>query len=332
MRYETIVKTMSDAIEQAVNVLKGGGLVAFPTETVYGLGADATNVEAVKKIFTTKQRPLTQPVIVHLAQIDQLARWACHIPPAAERLAEHFWPGPLTIILPKHDSVPGIVTGGQPTIGLRIPRHPQALALLTAFGSGIAAPSANRFTELSPTRAQAVLEALPAGVDMVLDGGPCVVGLESTIVDLTKPGQAMILRPGMISSEQLSAVLGYTVRQLAAEQHQQPVPGSHAVHYAPKTKVKQLSLVQIKQLLQERPAQKTKIAILMHSMLDQQALPANVHIYTIGHSANEYAQQLYARLRQMDMLQYALILVEEVPNTPAWAAIQDRLHKASGRS
>ncbi|MBS2001864.1 MAG: threonylcarbamoyl-AMP synthase, partial [Cyanobacteria bacterium SZAS LIN-5] len=184
-------------IEHAVRLLQSGELVAFPTETVYGLGADASNPAAVARLYAAKGRPTNHPVIVHLADSNQLSKWASSVPFAAIQLAEKFWPGPLTLILPKADHVLDEITGGQKSVGLRVPAHPLALELLKAFGGGIIAPSANKFGRLSPTRAEDVRAEFKDEVSLVLDGGPCAVGIESTIVDLSRE-QPMILRPGMI--------------------------------------------------------------------------------------------------------------------------------------
>ena len=190
------------SIEQAADLLHRGKLVAIPTETVYGLGADASNPEAVAKIFQAKGRPADHPLIVHLAYASQMKDWAEEVPDSALRLASAFWPGPLTMILRKKASVPAVVTGGQETVALRVPDNPVALWLLRVFGGGIAAPSANRFGRISPTTAQHVAEELGDAVDCILDGGPCTVGVESTIIDLTDQ-QPTILRPGRITRSQL---------------------------------------------------------------------------------------------------------------------------------
>jgi len=198
---------MSVQIEKAAALLRQGELVAFPTETVYGLGADASNPEAVAKIFAAKGRPADHPLIVHIPGVEHLDRWAREIPETAFASAKAFWPGPLTLILKRQPNVPDAVTGGQDTVGIRVPGHPLALELLKAFDGGVAAPSANRFGHVSPTTAQHVHDELGSAVAMVLDGGPCRVGIESTIVNLTGP-QSRILRPGMISAADLGRVLG----------------------------------------------------------------------------------------------------------------------------
>jgi len=194
-------------IEQAAALLRAGRLVAFPTETVYGLGAHALDEAAVRRIFAAKGRPLSSPLIVHVATVAMARELAESWPPEAAALAEKFWPGPLTIIVPKRHTVPDVVTAGHPTVGLRIPSHPTALALLEAARIPVAAPSANRFTELSPTTAEHVRESLGDAVDFILDGGPCTVGIESTVITLVR-SRPTILRPGMISQPQIEAVIG----------------------------------------------------------------------------------------------------------------------------
>jgi tRNA threonylcarbamoyl adenosine modification protein (Sua5/YciO/YrdC/YwlC family) len=195
-------------VVRAAALLRAGELVAFPTETVYGLGADASNPGAIARIFAAKGRPADHPLIVHLPDAGQLERWAVDIPEAAHGLAAAFWPGPLTLILRRHPSVSDAITGGQDTVGLRVPNHPLALQLLREFGGGVAAPSANRFGRISPTTAAHVRDELGAAVSMILDGGPCAVGIESTILDLSA-GRARILRPGMLDAAAIAAVLGY---------------------------------------------------------------------------------------------------------------------------
>ena len=231
-------------IQRAVALLCQGELVALPTETVYGLGADALNPDAVAKIFTAKGRPSDHPLIVHLADAGQIMTWAREVPKDAIALARAFWPGPLTLILKRDESVPDLVTGGQDTVGLRVPNHPVALELLRAFGSGVAAPSANRFGRISPTTAEHVRQELGERVALILDGGACAVGLESTIVDLSR-GVPVILRPGAIGADDIARVLGRRPRLRgefeaeaggAAEQGATPrVSGALAAHYAPRT-------------------------------------------------------------------------------------------------
>jgi len=230
---------LKEEMTKAVDILRAGGLVAIPTETVYGLGADARNPSAVQKIFQAKQRPSDHPLIVHIGEIAQLHEWAVDISPEAWLLAKTFWPGPLTLILKKAPEVSELVTGQQTTIGLRMPNHPVALTVLKEFGGGIAAPSANRFGRISPTTAEAVQEELGDAVDLILEGGQCAVGVESTIVDVSGE-QIAILRPGMITAEQIVAVLKQPV--LTTPKNAPRVSGSMESHYAPLTPTKLMSI------------------------------------------------------------------------------------------
>ncbi|MBI1844800.1 MAG: threonylcarbamoyl-AMP synthase, partial [Actinobacteria bacterium] len=234
MKESSTESSASSAIAGAVGVLRAGGLVAFPTETVYGLGADASNDEAVRRIFAVKGRPTDHPLIVHLGDADQLDAWAREIPSDARLLAAACWPGPLTLVLWRSSAVSDVVTGGRDSVGLRVPSHPVALELLRAFGGGVAAPSANRFGRVSPTTAAHVVADLGDDVDLVLDGGPCAVGVESTIVDLT--GEApMLLRQGGVSIETIEGVIGRAV--IATAEGPARAPGMLAAHYAPTARV-----------------------------------------------------------------------------------------------
>lgn len=316
-------------LTQAVQILHNGGLVAFPTETVYGLGADASNELAVRKVFQVKGRPADHPLIVHLAYQKQLAEWALEVPADALKLAEAFWPGPLTIILKKRPEVLACVTGGQDTVALRIPRHPVARALLEAYGNGLVAPSANRFTHISPTTACAVREELGNQIDMILDGGACEVGVESTIVDLSTK-QPVILRPGMISAAQLSAVLDKPVETAYREKIITRAPGQHHLHYAPTTRTELMATADIPSALQTLDNASLPIVCLAHS---KQAFPAHEGVYWVNMPANAsaYAHELYRTLRSLDQQQYKAIWVEAVPEGVEWEAIRDRLNKAAGR-
>src|SRR3984885_5968125 len=227
-----VVRASQMEIETAVQALRDGDLVAFPTETVYGLGANAQSPTAVRKIFEAKGRPMTPPVIVHLDSARFLHRWVREVPDAAARLAERFWPGPLTMVLPRAHNVHDILTGGQDTVAVRVPSHTMAQQLLTAFGGGIAAPSANRYGRLSPTRAEHVREEFGTEVRVVLDGGDCRLGLESTIVACLD-GKVQLLRPGSITLSQLERVVGEVVTETSAQSPR--VPGSSGAHYAPNT-------------------------------------------------------------------------------------------------
>lgn len=318
---------VSSEIENAARLLGQGKLVAFPTETVYGLGADAGNEDALRKIFQAKGRPFDHPLIVHISSPDRLSDWAREIPPEAFKLAQAFWPGPLTMILKKQPSVSAIVTGGQDTIGLRIPRHPLAQALLKAFGKGVAAPSANRFTHISPTTAAAVREELGDRVDLILDGGDCEVGLESTIIDMSR-GQPVILRPGMLSAAQIEKVLGMPVLSARQDIPVTRAPGMHHLHYAPHTRTQILAKEQISVFLRGISAADLPLALVMHSA-PPASVPAGVSLTSMPAEPSAYAHALYHTLRTLDHQQFKRIVIEQVSEAPEWEAIRDRLSKAS---
>jgi L-threonylcarbamoyladenylate synthase len=314
-------------IENAVAVLRAGGLVAFPTETVYGLGADASNPEAVRKIFTAKGRPHDHPLIVHVADAVQLANWAREIPPAANRLARTFWPGPLTLILHRAPKVSDLVTGGQDTVALRVPSHPVAQALLRAFGGGIAAPSANRFGRVSATTAEHVRREFGEAVDCVLDGGAADVGIESTIVDLSG-AQPVLLRPGWITARQLQDALDMPLAAPGAESPR--APGTLAKHYAPQTPLLMMEADLLLELAASLTRQGKRVAVLARSA-HQPLLPGLVWIVAPP-EAKGYAHDLYANLRQLDEAGCDTILVEALPQDAAWLAITDRLTRAAAGS
>ena len=320
--------------QRAVDLLLAGELVAIPTETVYGLGADAANPAAVAKIFAAKGRPADHPLIVHLAGHDAVDHWAEQVPPVAWELMETFWPGPLTLILKKQAWVPSTVTGGQDTVGLRVPGHPVALELLRRFAAiagehaGIAAPSANRFGRISPTTAAHVNEELGDRVSLILDGGPCKVGIESTIVDCSR-GEPAILRPGHISPDHLAAVFGRQVPIQTATGAPR-VSGSLAAHYAPQTPMR---IVAGSRLLDFLNAQRHKgdcCGIVGHSLAPQSGMP---HVWRLlPADPVGYAHDLYAALRELDHAGVSLIAVEALPETEAWAAVSDRLRRAAAGS
>lgn len=297
-------------IATAARKLAAGELVAFPTETVYGLGADAANPHAVAKIFALKGRPSDHPLIVHFHDPAELPRWVAGVPEMARKLAQRFWPGPLTMILTRSAEVPPAVTGGQSTVGLRCPSHPVAQELLREFaaiGSGaVAAPSANRFGHVSPTTAQHVRDEFGDAL-FILDGGACDVGLESTIVDLSR-GVPVLLRPGAITRADIAAVLGAFPgeRDAAAPR----ASGTLAAHYAPTTPV----------ILVDRDTIEAELA-----------RGASVAVLALGREADpaRYGHDLYARLRELDARGARRILVEAPPATPAWEAVNDRLARAA---
>ena len=298
--------------------------MAFPTETVYGLGADAGNPDAVKKIFAAKGRPQDHPLIVHIADMAQMANWARNIPPSARRLARNFWPGPLTIILQRGPGVSDLVTGGQDTVGLRVPSHPVAQALLRAFDGGIAAPSANRFGRVSATTAEHVRREFGNVIDLVLDGGASAVGIESTIVDLSGR-QATLLRPGWITAEQLEEALGMP---LASPDSRSPrAPGALARHYAPRTRLMLLETDLLLELAASLTRQGKRVAVLAHSVL-RPILP-DITWIVAPRDVSSYAHDLYANLRRLDDAGCDAILVEAPPQEAPWSAVADRLTRAA---
>ena len=337
-----------EALDRAVALLEAGALIGLPTETVYGLAADADNAAAVTKIFAAKGRPAYHPLIVHLGADDLLTHYARDIPDAAWALAEAFWPGPLTMILKKAPQVPDVVTGGQDTVGIRIPGHPVALALLRVLaesrrqagkaGGGVAAPSANKFGRISPTTARHVADELGDAVSLILDGGDCEVGIESTIVDLSR-GTPVILRPGAITAEQLGLVLGEPVVSVAAcaverggeqgaEQYDMPrVSGSLASHYAPLTPLEVTDIVTMKKALQDKGVA-AGVAMIVR---DDAGLEPRANVKVLASNAAAYAHEFYRVLRDLDTVGYARILVQALPQSPEWLAVQDRLGRAAHR-
>jgi L-threonylcarbamoyladenylate synthase len=316
------------AVADAARRLLAGELVAFPTETVYGLGADARNREAVRRIFAAKGRPSDHPVIVHLQHVSQVDRWARAFPDGARRLAAAFWPGPLTLILPRADHVDDTITGGQDSVGLRMPAHPVAKALLAAFaglgGDGIAAPSANRFGHVSPTTAQHVADDLGDAVAMILDGGPCAVGIESTIVAFTA-GEPVLLRPGGIGIDALARVLGRAPRSPDATAPR--ASGTLASHYAPRTRARLVDGTTLASEVIPRGSAEARLAVLARSV----ARPAEFAGRWLAAPLDPigYAHDLYANLRELDRAGVALILIETPPDDDAWLAVRDRLARAT---
>jgi L-threonylcarbamoyladenylate synthase len=297
-----------EEIQKAAGIVRAGGLVVFPTETVYGLGANALDAAAVQKIYALKGRPSNSPLIVHVASVEEARELAAEWPEEAEKLAGEYWPGPLTIVVPKHHVIPDEVTAGLSTVGLRMPRHPVALELLRAADVPIAAPSANRFTQLSPTTAQHVREAFGDDTPFLLDGGPCEVGLESTVIAVTKDGLE-VLRPGMAFLE--DAVLAGEASEATHRS-----PGQHKRHYRPRTRVLLVNHGRLPD--QGRGAylfveHEAKAALVMRMPAEPRA----------------YAAKLYARLHELDRDGLDWIAVELPPETREWAAIRDRLTRAA---
>ena len=304
-------------IEHAATLLRAGKLVAFPTETVYGLGANALDADAVARIFAAKGRPSTSPIIVHVSDMAMVRRVAAEWPATAQSLAQKFWPGALTLVLKKQPAIPALVTAGLDSVGVRMPSHAVARALIEAAGLPIAAPSANRFTQLSPTTAKHVRQGLGDRVDYILDGGPCTVGIESTVLSLA--GEVpVLLRPGGISRSQIEAVIGPVSQQTTASAEAHPSPGMHPRHYSPRTK---LLLVRDGQVpdygaggylqLHRPPKRQVRDIVLMPS------------------DAAEYAVRLYGTLHQLDSQDYDWIAVEAPDNSPEWEAVCDRLQRAA---
>ncbi len=318
-----VVEPSPETIVEAVAILRRGGLVAFPTETVYGLGGDARERAAIDRIFIAKGRPADHPLIVHIASAALLEDWATDIPNAALRLADAFWPGPLTMILRRNAKVLDAVTGGQDTIGLRVPSHPVAQALLRAFGDGIAAPSANRFGHVSPTTAAHVLAELSDSVDLILDGGACEVGIESTIVDLSSR-HPRILRPGHLGRDAVETVLGVGLDDDVGDAPR--VSGALASHYAPRTPVRLLETSSLERLWREE-SKVRRIGVIALETRDDRG----VDWRGLSADPTAYAKALYAQLRALDERKLDLILIELPPPTRVWEAVRDRLTRAAGR-
>jgi L-threonylcarbamoyladenylate synthase len=334
-----------EAISQAVAVLRAGGLVGFPSETVYGLGGDASQADAVGRIFAAKGRPNDHPVIVHVAPGADLTRWARTVSPLAQTLIDRFWPGPLTLVMARADGVLDAVTGGQDTVAVRCPSHPVAQALLRAFEGGLAGPSANRFGHVSPTTAQHVDGEFGSELAMILDGGPCQVGIESTIVDVSRD-EPVLLRPGHVSADALAQALGrpvltreeaqarlaagalQTASSTAARAEAATLPrvsGALAAHYAPRTPLALVAADQLLEVLAEEIAKGRRVGVWSVSPVEPPSgvwLPAPTE-------AEAYAHQLYAVLRRLDQLQLDRLLIETPPTEPAWDGIHDRLGRAA---
>jgi L-threonylcarbamoyladenylate synthase len=313
-----------DDIDQAVEALRDGEVVAFPTETVYGLGADAQNPDAVRKIFELKGRPATHPLIIHIDHPRALERWALQVPPSATALAERFWPGPLTLVLRRAPAVDLALTGGQETVAVRVPGHPVAQQLLRAFGSGIAAPSANRYGRISPTRAEHVRDEFGDSLRIILDGGDCKFGLESTIVSCvdTVP---RILRPGSLTLSQLRVVV--PDMQGGPDAHAPRVPGSDAKHYAPEIPLSLVNSRTLEEVVGQLTENHEKVAVL--AMRPPRVANKFMTWINAGRRAEVYGRELYVNLRTLDKSGAKEILVEEVPTGEAWEAVRDRLRRAA---
>ncbi|KGV01616.1 tRNA threonylcarbamoyl adenosine modification protein, Sua5/YciO/YrdC/YwlC family [Burkholderia pseudomallei MSHR4032] len=325
----------AEAIEDAAARLDAGELVAFPTETVYGLGADAQNPAAVARIYAAKGRPANHPVIVHLAPGSDPGYWVEALPADAKKLIDAFWPGPLTLILKRATHIPDAVSGGQESVGLRCPSHPVAQALLRAFDArrgghgGVAAPSANRFGHVSPTTAQHVRDEFGDAVH-VLDGGPSDVGIESTILDLSR-GFPALLRPGHVSPRQIADVLGVAPRLPDGSDATAPrASGTLKAHYAPRTPLALAAFERLEPLLAAARDTGEPVALVARaSRAGAWAHAAGVHFVAAPEDPAAYARELYGLLRALDRAQVARILVEKLPDTAEWTAVNDRLGRAA---
>lgn len=321
------------AIETAARKLEQGELVAFPTETVYGLGADAENPSAVAKIYAAKGRPANHPVIVHLAPNADISYWAESIPDEARKLIDAFWPGPLTLILKRASHIPDAVSGGQGSIGLRCPSHPVAQALLKAFKNGkggVAAPSANRFGHVSPTTAQHVYDEFGATsaspLQCVLDGGQSDVGIESTILDLSRMESSgpVLLRPGHISAADIEKVVG--IAPCMPDANAPRASGTLEAHYAPSTAVALIDTATVPEILVRLTDAQRRVAIIQHT---EQDVPGTIAQLCLPQTPDGYAHDIYAALRAVDSVHADIILVEAPPTEPAWQGVNDRLRRAA---
>lgn len=319
----------SEVIREAAELVRRGGLVAFPTETVYGLGANALDPVAIARIYEAKGRPRFNPLIVHAADVEGARRVVRHWPAGADALAARFWPGPLTIVMPKHDIVPDAITAGLGSVAVRVPSHPVALALLRESGVPVAAPSANRSSRVSPTTARHVARSLGDRVDLVLDAGPTQVGIESTVVDLSGL-DPVLLRPGAVGVTELEEVLGRPVQapRAAAGAAPRPSPGMLARHYAPAAEVRLFSATEadrVRRALDAAAGRGRVTGAIVRTATDLAA----AHVVRMPEDARGYARELYAALHGLDEAGVSLAFVERVPDGPAWAGIRDRLERAA---
>jgi L-threonylcarbamoyladenylate synthase len=318
---------MTDPVAAGAQALAAGGLVAFPTETVYGLGGDALNVSAVGRIFAAKGRPTDHPLICHIASVDDLAALVAEVTPAARALADAFWPGPLTLVMTRSAAVPDAVTGGLDTVAVRIPDHPLALQLLQAFGGPVAAPSANRFGRPSPTRADDVRHELGDAVDVILDGGPCAIGVESTVLDLVSdPPQ--VLRPGGISAAEIARVIGSPVSATASGPAR--APGMLEAHYAPGARVEVITADGAPARAAELTASGASVALLAPHAISP--LPDAVLVLGPAGAPDAYASALYAAFRRADASGCQVILAVPPPPEGIGVAVRDRLDRAAAGS
>ncbi|MFT6123580.1 MAG: L-threonylcarbamoyladenylate synthase [Oleiphilaceae bacterium] len=326
--YQTSLLYGEDSVKQAVSLLQKGECVALPTETVYGLAADASDISAVNKIFEAKGRPKNHPLIVHIPDVSQLENWAKAIPNTAYDLAKLFWPGPLSLLLKKAEHVPYEVTGGLDTIVLRVPAHPLFLDVLRTLNSGLAAPSANRYKQLSPTIAKQVMQGLDGRIAAVLEGGACEHGLESTILDLVSE-KPRILRAGPVTQQQLEAAMGQIID--TPKTHIEIVPGNVEAHYQPNTPLRIMSSEQLLTEISRLKQKNCHFVVWSDAVIEQSKkthIPSTQCSY-LGNDATNYGRELYVTLYQVDQTRSTQIIVEQPPQSDTWAAVNDRLLRAA---
>lgn len=325
-------------VARAAELLRGGGLVAFPTETVYGLGADASNDAALGRLYDVKGRPRSHPLIVHLADAHDLPRWAASLPAVGMKLAMRFWPGPLTLIVKRSARVSAVATGGKDTVGLRVPSHPMAREMLRAFGGGVAAPSANRFGRISPTTAEHVAADLGGDIDYLLDGGSCEVGVESTIVDVTR-GKAVLLRLGGISREELEAAVGPVLTPEAAASTQlagptPAAPGTLVSHYAPRALLVAVAVDEVPAAVAAERARAAGRAVRVAVLAPAQAFAGwsalAAHAHPLPDDLSGMARELYGAMRDLDAAGFDVIVAALPAEVGLGEAVADRLRRAAG--
>jgi L-threonylcarbamoyladenylate synthase len=326
-----IAAANADSIRLAARVLDLGGVVAIPTETVYGLAASLQRLPALHRVYEVKSRPLNHPLIVHVAAVEQARQLVHNFPASAEKLALSFWPGPLTLVLTKSSEVPDCITAGQPTVAIRIPKHPVTLQLLRELAAPLAAPSANRFTQVSPTRAAHVAVDLGHEIDFILDGGTCAVGLESTVLDLSGP-HPVLLRPGAISREALEFVLETAVAEPSRHTPARPSPGQHPLHYSPRAEVRIESPATIWETALALEQQGLRVRVFSENQPpDSRALPDSHNHWLWPAELEVVARELYARLRQADHDEIDVLLVTLPQPIGLGLALADRLRRAAGK-
>jgi L-threonylcarbamoyladenylate synthase len=326
--YQTALLSGEDSVTQAVSLLQKGECVALPSETVYGLAADASDIIAVNKIFVAKGRPKNHPLIVHIPDVSHLNKWAKTIPESAYNLAKQFWPGPLTLLLNKAEHVPYEVTGGLDTIALRVPAHPLFLQVLSKLNAGLAAPSANRYKQLSPTIAEQVMQGLDGRIAAVLEGGACEHGLESTILDLVSENPR-ILRSGPVTQRQLEKAMGQSVN--TPEHHLEVVPGNVEAHYQPNTPLRVLSSEQLLAEIELPHPNNCHFIVWSDNIIEQcrKTEMLTCKWSRLENDAAHFGSKLFVTLYQVDQMFHSQIIIEQPPQSDAWAAVNDRLSRAA---